>query len=169
HPEASKRLQHAIDELDGTIRQIRSSIFALQGPVGEVAPGLRGRIVELVEGAGGHLGFMPGLHMEGQLDTVVPEPVAEHLLAVLREALSNVVRHSHARRAEVSVEVGRDRLALVVSDDGTGVGEAGRRSGLRNIEERAQRLGGAARLEAPGGGGTRLCWEVPLGPTGPSL
>ncbi|MCF6476129.1 GAF domain-containing protein [Nonomuraea sp. MG754425] len=161
HPQASKRLQHAIDELDETIRQIRSSIFALQGPVDEVAPGLRGRIVELVEGAGGHLGFMPGLRMEGQLDTLVPESVAEHLLAVLREALSNVVRHSRAGRAEVSVEVGGG-LTLVVTDDGTGVGAAGRRSGLRNIEERAHRLGGTAGVETPEGGGTRLRWWIPL-------
>ncbi|GAA4950270.1 signal transduction histidine kinase [Nonomuraea thailandensis] len=161
HPQAAKRLQHAIDELDETIRQIRSSIFALQGPVDEVAPGLRGRIVELVEGAGSHLGFMPGLRMEGQIDTVVPEPVAEHLLAVLREALSNVVRHSRAGRAEVSVEAG-ERLTLVVTDNGVGVGEAGRRSGLRNIEERARGLGGTAGLDAPDGGGTRVRWQVPL-------
>ncbi|MFB4262159.1 GAF domain-containing protein [Nonomuraea sp. GTA35] len=170
HPQASKRLQHAIDELDETIRQIRSSIFALQGPVDEIAPGLRGQIVELVEGAGSHLGFMPGLRMEGQIDTVVPEPVAEHLLAVLREALSNVVRHSRAGRAEVSVEAG-ERLTLVVTDNGVGVGEAGRRSGLRNIEERARGLGGTAHLDAPDdGGGTRLRWQVPLrsAPPGPA-
>ncbi|MGW3350495.1 sensor histidine kinase [Nonomuraea rubra] len=163
HPQASRRLQHAIDELDETIRQIRSSIFALQGPLDEVAPGLRGQIVELVEGAGSHLGFMPGLRMEGQIDTVVPEPVAEHLLAVLREALSNVVRHSHAGRAEVSVEAG-ERLTLVVTDNGVGVGEAGRRSGLRNIEERARGLGGTAHLDVPDGGGTCLRWQVPLRP-----
>ncbi|WP_084772948.1 histidine kinase [Nonomuraea candida] len=162
HPQASKRLQHAIDELDETIRQIRSSIFALQGPHDDVAPSPRGQIVSLVEGTGSHLGFMPGLRVEGQIDTLVPEPVVEHLLAVLREALSNVVRHSRAGRADVSVEVAGGRLALVVTDDGVGVREAGRRSGLRNIEERAQRLGGAARVETPESGGTRLCWEVPL-------
>nr|WP_176993709.1 GAF domain-containing protein [Nonomuraea jiangxiensis] len=163
HPEAGKRLQHAVDELDATIRQIRSSIFALQGPLGEVAPTLRGQIVDLVEGAGGHLGFMPGLRMEGQLDTLVPEPVAEHLLAVLREALSNVVRHSHAAHAEVAVEVAADQVILDVTDDGVGAGESGRRSGLRNIEDRAARLGGTAQLDTPGGGGTRLRWRVPLG------
>ncbi|MFI7416298.1 GAF domain-containing protein [Nonomuraea sp. NPDC049684] len=161
-PEAGKRLQHAIDELDETIRQIRSSIFALQGPAEGAAPGLRGRIVELVEGAGGHLGFMPGLRMEGQIDTLVPEAVAEHLLAVLREALSNVVRHSRAGRAEVSVEVAAGGLTLVVSDDGVGLDEPGRRSGLRNIEERASGLGGTSELESPQGGGTRLRWHVPL-------
>ncbi|MFI7643647.1 GAF domain-containing protein [Nonomuraea sp. NPDC049400] len=161
-PEAGKRLQHAIDELDETIRQIRSSIFALQTPREDAAPSLRTQIVDLVEGAGGHLGFMPGLRMEGQIDTVVPEHVAEHLLAVLREALSNVVRHSRATRAEVSVEVANQRLTLVVTDNGVGLGEKGRRSGLRNIEERADRLGGTAELEAPAEGGTRLRWHVPL-------
>ncbi|MGR6919280.1 sensor histidine kinase [[Actinomadura] parvosata] len=161
-PEASKRLQHAIDELDETIRQIRSSIFALQGTREDIVPGLRAQIVDLVEGAGGHLGFMPGLRMEGQIDTLVPEPAAEHLLAVLREALSNVVRHSHATRAEVSIAVADRRLNLTVSDNGVGLGEGGRRSGLRNIEERAGRLGGTAELESPEEGGTRLNWHVPL-------
>ncbi|MFC7106804.1 GAF domain-containing protein [Nonomuraea rubra] len=152
-PEASKRLQHAIDELDETIRQIRSSIFALQGTREDIVPGLRAQIVDLVEGAGGHLGFMPGLRMEGQIDTLVPEQVAEHLLAVLREALSNVVRHSHATRAEVSIAVADRRLNLTVSDNGVGLGEGGRRSGLRNIEERAGRLGGTAELESQEGAG----------------
>ncbi|MEV4471941.1 GAF domain-containing protein [Nonomuraea sp. NPDC049504] len=161
-PEASKRLQHAIDELDETIRQIRSSIFALQGTREDIVPSLRAQIVDLVEGAGGHLGFMPGLRMEGQIDTLVPEQVAEHLLAVLREALSNVVRHSHATRAEVSIVVADRRLNLTVSDNGVGLGEGGRRSGLRNIEERAGRLGGTAELESPEEGGTRLIWHVPL-------
>ncbi|MFF4190477.1 GAF domain-containing protein [Nonomuraea sp. NPDC001831] len=161
-PEAGKRLQYAIDELDETIRQIRSSIFALQAPREDAAPSLRTKIVDLVEGAGAHLGFMPGLRMEGQIDTLVPDQVAGHLLAVLREALSNVVRHSRATRAEVSIEVAGGRLALVVGDNGVGVGDGGRRSGLRNIEERAAGLGGAAELETPEEGGTRLRWHVPL-------
>jgi signal transduction histidine kinase len=161
-PEATKRVQHAIDELDGTIRQIRSSIFALQGSGEQAVPSLRGQIVELVEGAAGHLGFMPGLRMEGQIDALVPEPVADHLLAVLREALSNVVRHSRATRAEVLVEAVGGGLVLEVTDNGVGLGETGRRSGLRNIEERATRLGGSAELTTPEEGGTRMCWRIPL-------
>ncbi|PZG13006.1 sensor histidine kinase [Nonomuraea aridisoli] len=161
-PEAAKRLQHGIDELDETIRQIRSTIFALQAGPEDDVPSLRGQIVDLVEGAGGHLGFMPGLRMEGQIDTLVSEPVAEHLLAVLREALSNVVRHSRAGRAEVSVEAAGGILTLIVTDNGVGVGDVERRSGLRNIEQRAERLGGTADIDTPGEGGTRLCWTVPL-------
>ncbi|GAA4039435.1 two-component system sensor histidine kinase [Nonomuraea soli] len=161
-PEASTRLQHAIDELDVTIRQIRSTIFALQGVREPGAPSLRAQIVDLVESARGHLGFMPGLRMEGQLDHQVPDGHAEHLLAVLREALSNVVRHAKASRADVAAEVAHGQLTLVVEDNGVGIGESGRRSGLRNLEERAAQLGGAVELETPSGGGTRISWHVPL-------
>ncbi|WP_182900782.1 GAF domain-containing sensor histidine kinase [Microbispora sp. H10830] len=160
HPEAAARLRTAIDELDGTIRQIRSTIFALRAPAG--APGLRARLVELVEGARGPLGFLPALCMDGQLDTRVPAPVGEHLLAVAREAISNVVRHAHATRAAVTVRLDKDRLTLLVEDDGVGIPARGRRSGLRNLSERAESLGGSCAAEASAAGGTRLCWSVPL-------
>ncbi len=161
-PEASSRVQSAIDELDTTIRQIRSTIFALQTPREESAPSLRAQVVDLVEGARGHLGFMPGLSMEGRLDTEVSPAVAEHLLAVLREALSNLVRHAKASRADVTVRNEDRLLTLIVTDNGVGVPAAGRRSGLRNLEDRAHRLGGSFELTAPEGGGTRLQWSVPL-------
>ncbi|MEV4173274.1 GAF domain-containing protein [Nonomuraea sp. NPDC049709] len=161
-PEAANRLQHAIDELDETIRQIRSTIFALQNVRETAGPSLRARIVGLVEGARGHLGFMPGLRMEGQLDNLISEDLAEQVLAVLREALSNVVRHAKATRAEVSVEVTGDRLTLAVRDNGVGLPEEGRRSGLRNLEERAAGLGGTFEAAPAEGGGTALNWTVPL-------
>jgi signal transduction histidine kinase len=162
HPEASGRLQHAIDELDETIRQIRSTIFALQNVRESAAPSLRGQIVELVEGARGHLGFMPGLRMEGQLDARISDDLAEQLLAVLREALSNVVRHAKATRADVAVEVTGDLLALSVRDNGVGLPSGGRRSGLRNLEERATRLGGSFTAGPGEQGGTAIRWSVPL-------
>ncbi|MFE3451651.1 GAF domain-containing protein [Nonomuraea sp. NPDC059194] len=161
-PEAAGRVQHAIDELDETIRQIRSTIFALQVPHEPDSPSLRARVVDLVENARGHLGFMPGLRMEGRLDHEVPDAVADHLLAVLREAMSNVVRHAKASRAEVSVEVADGALTLVVEDDGVGVGAGGRRSGLRNLEDRAAQLDGTLEVETPVTGGTRLRWRVPV-------
>jgi signal transduction histidine kinase len=161
-PEASGRLQHAINELDETIRQIRSTIFALQASGHDAAPGLRAQIVDLVEGARGHLGFMPGLRMEGSLDNQVSTEIAEQLLAVLREALSNVVRHAKATKADVSVEAADERLMLVVRDNGVGLPPDGRRSGLRNLAERAELLGGSFEIAAGQEGGTRLCWSVPL-------
>ncbi|MEV4459367.1 GAF domain-containing protein [Microbispora sp. NPDC049633] len=160
HPEVAARLRAAIDELDGTIRQIRTTIFALRAPAG--APGLRARLVELVEGAREPLGFLPALRLEGQLDTRVPAVVGEHLLAVAREAISNVVRHAHAGRAAVTVRLEKDRLTLLVEDDGIGIPARGRRSGLRNLCDRAESLGGSCAAEALATGGTRLCWSVPL-------
>ncbi|GAA1265136.1 histidine kinase [Planotetraspora silvatica] len=162
-PEGAGRLRHAIDELDETIRHIRSTVFALQSPreYGEI--GLRSQIVALVDDAGTRLGFMPGLRMDGQLDNQVPEELAEQAAAVLREALSNIVRHAKACRADVRVEVADGRLTLVVKDNGVGLPEVGRRSGLRNLEERAVRLGGRFEAVSPEQGGTRLTWSVPLG------
>ncbi|MEO3811601.1 GAF domain-containing sensor histidine kinase [Sphaerisporangium sp. B11E5] len=161
-PEASTRVQHAVNELDETIRQIRSTIFALQAPLDGGDPGLRAKIVHLVEGARGHLGFMPGLRMEGRLDNIVPAPIADHLLAVLREALSNVVRHAKAGKADVSAEVADGQVTLVVRDNGVGLPGDGRRSGLRNLQERAEQLGGTFTAESGDDGGTVLTWRVPL-------
>ncbi|WP_372453747.1 sensor histidine kinase [Acrocarpospora catenulata] len=162
-PEAGTRVRHAVDELDETIRQIRSTIFALQSPKLPDDPSLRARVVDLVEGARGHLGFMPGLRMEGQLDHEITEPVAVQLLAVLREALSNVVRHAKASTADVAVEVRGGLLTLTVQDNGVGLPAGGRRSGLRNLQERAAQLGGSFLAEPAPGGGTRVCWSVPAG------
>ncbi|MET9068245.1 sensor histidine kinase [Streptosporangium sandarakinum] len=162
-PQAVTRVQNAIDELDSTIRQIRSTIFALQSPDGGDTGGLRGRITTLVEDAGAHLGFRPALIMDGPLDNGVPPEIGDHLLAVLREALSNVVRHAKATRVGVHAALTGDRLTLLVEDDGVGLPADGRRSGLRNLSERADRLGGAFHVDAPPGGGTRLTWSVPLG------
>ncbi|MEU7990010.1 GAF domain-containing protein [Streptosporangium canum] len=161
-PEASARLQTSIDELDATIRQIRATIFALQTSSEDGVEGLRAQITGLVEGARGQLGFMPALTMEGRLDAMVPDQVAEQMLAVLREALSDVVCHARASKVEVAVEVRADRLVLTVIDDGLGVPEGGRHSGLRNLQDQAERLGGSFAVESRPGGGTCLMWSVPL-------
>ena len=103
--------------------------------------------------------------MEGLLDTDVPQELAEHVVAVLAEALSNAARHARATRVEVTLRALAGRVVLSVADDGVGIPEGGRRSGLRNLAERAERVGGALTLgPADGeGGGTRLVWEAPLG------
>ncbi|GGM89714.1 histidine kinase [Thermopolyspora flexuosa] len=161
-PEAVQRLQTAIDELDETIRQIRSTIFALQTPRDLESPSLRSQIVELVEDARSRLGFMPGLKLEGQLDNQVAPNVAEHLLAVLREALSNVVRHAKASHVDVTVRAVDGTLTLQVDDNGIGPSPGGRRSGLRNLQERAESLGGEFEFGPGRERGSSLRWSVPL-------
>ncbi|GAA1008431.1 histidine kinase [Acrocarpospora pleiomorpha] len=163
HPEAATRLQHGIDELDETIRQIRSTIFAFQAPRTGDETTLRTRIITLVENTRARLGFMPGLRMDGRLDNDIPTPVADHLLAVLQEALSNVVRHAKATKADVIIETTpNNQVTLTVQDNGTGIPPKGRRSGLRNLHDRATQLGGSFTTTTPKNGGTRLTWTVPF-------
>ncbi|MDG9701622.1 GAF domain-containing protein [Streptomyces sp. DH37] len=164
HQEASERLLRAVDDLDETIKIIRSTIFGLRshGSGPSRRQGLRVRVARLVEEAVGNLGFTPALRMEGLVDTDVPPAVADHVVAVLAEALSNVARHARATAAEVSLVVADGSLTATVADDGVGVPEGGRRSGLVNLAERAEKLGGELLVERPPSGGSRLVWRVPL-------
>ncbi|MEU1174926.1 GAF domain-containing sensor histidine kinase [Streptomyces microflavus] len=165
HPEAAERLGRAIDDLDTTIKIIRSTIFGLRehGPAAD-ASGLRTRVVEAVDTAAPALGFPPALRMEGLIDTDVPQDMADHVIAVIVEALSNIARHAGAEEAEVSVVAVDGVLTVTATDDGTGLREGARGSGLRNLTERAEQLGGT--LSVVGGpaprGGTVLEWRVPL-------
>ena len=158
--EVAVRVQRAVDDLDDTIRQIRSSIFALQTSADEES--LRSRIHALVDDAAGQLGFAPSIRLDGLLDTAVDDEIGEHLLAVAREALSNVARHARATETAVVIDVGDDDLTLRVEDNGVGIPKDGRRSGLRNMADRAEKLGGECTTRDRHGGGTVLVWRVPL-------
>ncbi|WP_429638359.1 GAF domain-containing protein [Streptomyces auratus] len=163
HPEASERLLRAVDDLDETIKIIRSTIFGLRThDTRRAAHGLRVRTVTVVEQATRTLGFTPALHMEGLIDTDVSAEIAEHVPAVLGEALSNIARHAHASAADVALVVRDGGLTLTVKDNGVGTAGDGRHSGLRNLTRRAESLGGEMTLESPSEGGTRLVWRVPL-------
>ncbi|MDT6987667.1 GAF domain-containing protein [Streptomyces lusitanus] len=165
HKEASERVLRAVDDLDETIKIIRSTIFGLRSraSTGGAGTGLRARVVRLVGEAAPLLGFAPSVRMEGLLDTHVSKEAADHLVAVLSEALTNVARHARAGRAQVALETDGREVRLTVADDGVGLPPGGRRSGLRNMAERAGQLGGAFDVTATPGGGTTLVWRVPVG------
>jgi signal transduction histidine kinase len=160
-PEAADRVSRAVDELDETIREIRNSIFALQARREPGLPGLRARILAVADEMAGLLGFPPTLQLSGRLDEDVPPDPAEHLLKALREALSNVARHSGASRADVVVRASGE-LSLTVTDNGAGLKSATKRSGLGNLDQRAVALGGSMRIGDSPAGGTVLEWRVPL-------
>ena len=153
------RLQSTIDGLDETIRELRMAVFSLQG--GGAAPGgLRGRLLAVITDGIEGLGFEPRLQFDGPIETI-DDHIAEHLIPVLREALSNVARHAHAHNVRVSVSVA-ENIILTVADDGVGVPEeviGGR--GITNTAERAHRLGGHSMLEPQLTGGSLLTWSVP--------
>jgi len=157
-----RRVSSAVDALDETIKEIRSAIFSLHSRPATAGPALRARILEVVDEASGALGFAPGLRMSGSLDDSVPADAGEHMLAVLREALSNAARHARADKVDVMVEAGQE-LVLLVRDNGAGIKDLDhRRSGLANLAERAGLLGGTLRVGPADGGGTELVWRVPL-------
>ncbi|TPQ17749.1 GAF domain-containing sensor histidine kinase [Streptomyces sporangiiformans] len=162
-PEVAERVQRVVNDLDDTIKVVRSTIYALRESDRSDAVGLRARLVAEVGQAAETLGFTPALRMSGLLDTDVPEDHREQLLAVLREALSNAARHAHATAVEVTAEATDAALRLRVADNGRGVDPATtRRSGLANIRTRAENLGGTFTLTPNQPAGTTLEWTVPL-------
>ena len=160
-PEAASRVSNAVDALDETIREIRSAIFSLQARGDSRPQGLRAQVLEVMDEMSAPLGFAPSLRLVGPLDETVPSNVGEHLLGALREALSNSARHAHSSRVDVTV-LADTELALRVRDNGTGMGNSTRRSGLANLAERATELGGKLEITPAEGGGTQLDWRVPL-------
>jgi signal transduction histidine kinase len=157
-PDVAQRVAAAVDDIDSTIKDIRRSIFALSSA--HESPDLRRTVNEIVERAAEALGFSPTLRIMGPVNAGVDDRVAPELLAVLGESLSNVVRHAEAGQVDVLLQVG-DTVTLTVTDDGRGIATGGRRSGLQNMQERAEHLGGCCKVESAPGSGTTVTWEVP--------
>ena len=162
---AAERVSRAVDELDETIKEIRQTIFALHEPVDGPTSSARGRVLRETSQSAALLGFEPAVRFTGPVDSMLATEVTEHLVAALREALTNAAKHADARRVEVIVQIEAGDVVLVVTDDGVGIADdgVGRRSGVANIDSRALELGGTCRLErVSSDGGTRLTWRVPL-------
>jgi two-component system, NarL family, sensor histidine kinase DevS len=160
-PQVRGRLASTIATLDDTIRSIRTSIFELQDPDPAPAP-VRPRVSAVLAELVPVLGFTPHLQFEGPVDAVADEALATELEAVLRESLTNVAKHSRASHASVVLSSNGELLCLTIADDGVGLGASRRRSGLSNLRERAERLGGYLELERSAGGGLLVRWTIPL-------
>jgi signal transduction histidine kinase len=154
-----QRLTRTVDELDDTIRQIRTTIFALQEASSR---SLRGTALAVVDQLSSLLPVRPDVQLLGPLDTIADEAIIADVEAVLRESLTNVAKHARAAQIRVSVEADNDRLALTVIDNGIGLGQGTRRSGLANLSRRAERHGGHLDVGNSSEGGLRLQWSIPL-------
>jgi signal transduction histidine kinase len=160
-PEARKRIQHAVGQLDQTVMEIRTSIFDLH--TADDVASLRRTLLDVVSELTDGTDVSPSVRMSGAVDTLVSPEIAPHAEAALREGLSNALRHAHAKHIVVTVEAARD-LIVDVLDDGVGVPETLARSGLANIENRASAFGGTLTVIPGQDGGTRYTWKVPIRP-----
>ncbi|WP_326836520.1 GAF domain-containing protein [Amycolatopsis rhabdoformis] len=158
-PAVAARLGRHVDQLQEVIEEIRSAIFELHTAPGR-GRGLRASLQHAITDTTGDSAIRTSVRMSGPLDRV-PPVLAEHAEAVVREAVSNVLRHSRATELAVTVTFG-EALVVEVTDTGVGLPPGVARSGLRNLEERAAESGGSFRVECPRAGGTRLVWTVPV-------
>ncbi|APA97781.1 sensor histidine kinase [Nocardia seriolae] len=159
-PEVRDRLSDVIDELQDVVAEIRTSIFDLHGGNAE-STRLRQRLEDLIKRHTGDTDLRTSLRISGPLSVVEPA-LADHAEAVVREAVSNTVRHAGAQTLTVQIDVD-DELVIVVSDDGRGIPDNITPSGLTNLAHRAEQAGGTFTiLRDTGDTGTRLRWAVPL-------
>ncbi|MGQ0844758.1 MAG: sensor histidine kinase [Sporichthyaceae bacterium] len=161
------RLERSIGDLDTTISSIRTAIYSLHAPIAPDLNTVRTRVMEIVAELTPVLGREPAVHFDGPLDAMVGADVVVDVMAVLREALTNIARHARARSTRVDLRVlpTTRELQVEVLDDGRGLGESTRRSGLANLRTRATGRGGQFEIESPPANapcGTRLVWTVPL-------
>ena len=157
--EVMERIEQAVEDLDVTIKHIRSAIFGLS-TTADSGDGVRDRVRSLVQETAAVLGFEPRVVFDGPVDTMVPEAIAADLLATIGEALTNVARHAGATRVDVS---------LTVADNGVGPPAPATPGGqgLDNMAVRAERHGGTLQLDAGRTGGTTLTWRAPTQATAP--
>jgi signal transduction histidine kinase len=161
---AAERLDAVVVDIDDSIRELRSIIFAL-GLTGE-EPEIRARILSLLAELRLIVGFEIHALFDGPVDSLISGEIADHLLAVVREAVTNVGRHARATRAEVGLSARDGWCTLRILDNCLGLHNSeGTRAGgmgLINLRRRAEKLGGEFHVEGPVAGGTDLTWKVPV-------
>jgi signal transduction histidine kinase len=157
HPEAAARLARSVDELDGTMAEIRAAIFELHQDGPEPAT-VRSQLADVVRQATEGHDLQRDVRFRGAVDDL-PRELVPDLVAVVRELVTNVVRHAAASRVTVTVGHG-DEVTVAVADDGVGLPDVTVRSGLANLADRAERRGGRLTVSAARSG-TQVCWAVP--------
>ncbi|MGH2804770.1 MAG: histidine kinase [Haloechinothrix sp.] len=162
----SARLGEAIEQLDETIEEIRGTVRTLR--TAEPEHQRDTRAIDLAESARGEvrvagelLGYPPTLELSGEL-AGIPAERADHIRAALREALSNVVRHSGASETRVELHRDADGVRLRVRDNGCGVPRDVTQRGLAHLAERAKAAGGRYYVNSSPTMGTLLAFELPL-------
>lgn len=155
------RIQSAVDDLDQTVREIRTAIFGLETTKG--GEGVRDRVLSLTREAVGTLGFEPRVSFAGPVDAI-GAPHADDVVAVAREALANVARHAAATEVSVALTATDDgELVVAVADNGVGQPPSPRPGGhgLHNMATRADKAGGTLSVGPSAAGGTLVELRLP--------
>ncbi len=157
---AADRIIASVENLDASISQIRTIIFALSAHTDEARNTVRHWIIDLAKELTPGLGSAPRLTFAGPVDLIVTDEMATDVVAVTREALMNVIKHAGAEHTSVSLTALDGSVALEIVDDGSGFDGSARRSGVANLETRATERGGTLVVDSDATG-TRLLWTVP--------
>lgn len=153
--DARERVLTAIDDLDSTVREIRTTIFEISRDRTPGETGMRARVLALVDEVTSRLELPVSVEFSGPIEASIGSECADHVVRAARELLTNVVRHAEAQRAWLRVSVRDGTAMLVVEDDGRGIADvASVGRGLGNLRERAGEVGGAFAIEPRAGGGT---------------
>jgi signal transduction histidine kinase len=157
---AAAQVEQSIDNVDAAITQIRTAIFAISGVPTEDGATTRSAIIDIVNELSPLFARTPQISFVGPVDLLVTDALADDVLAVVREALTNVARHASARTVSLRLSVDEQTVEIEVTDDGVGIPESGRRSGLANLQQRAVNYGGSFTFGSESGV-TRVTWTVP--------
>jgi signal transduction histidine kinase len=159
--QAAQRVRSAVEQLDETVRDIRTTIFDLHtSDSARDGHSLRRQLLDVVTQTSGD-DLRPSVRMSGAVDGLVTGDLAADVTAVVREGVSNAVRHAGASAVTVTLDVAEE-VVVEVLDNGAGIDPQAPRSGLRNLEERARRRAGGFTVVCLPDGGTRLRWHAPL-------
>jgi len=158
-----ERILQSVANLDTAVTQIRTVIFALSARQ-DTRDSVRHRILDLANDLASGLQKSPTVAFTGAVDLVVTGGLADDVVAVTREALANAARHANAEQTGVSLDIVEGTVHLLISDNGGGITDTSRRSGLANLEARAIARGGSLIVDT-GSDGTRLHWSVPVDDT----
>jgi signal transduction histidine kinase len=159
--EAARRVGQAVEQLDATVREIRTSIFDLHTTPEDRAVSLRRRLLDTVAELSAGTGVSPAVRISGAVDTLVPDATGDHIVAVLTDAVSNALRHANAREIIIAIDAGTD-VVLEVVDDGQPLPIDVVHITRLDATRRADQCGGTASIETVESGGNQVTWRAPL-------
>jgi signal transduction histidine kinase len=164
YPQLGQTIERQIRQIDSAIVEIRTAVFGLAQVAPAMAVDLRRRVIHLIADLAPGLGVAPRITFSGPTEVLLPAGLAEDIVAVVTETLSNISRHASARSSEVIIDINDSAAEVVVNDDGAGIDPGiGHDSGTRNLAERARLRGGTFTVHSRADRGTRAAWTVPLG------